>query len=695
MKKYGIDAIRNVGLFGHQGSGKTSLAEAMLFASGSIDRMGRTDDGTATTDFDPEEARRHISINVGLAPCEWQGKKINVIDAPGYLDFQGEVRSALKVVDAAILVTPAQSDIEVGFEIAWEAAASGHCSRAVFVNKMDRENADYFAVVDKLRARYGNAIAPVQIPIGAADGFKGVVDLVHMKAYEGVGREFKEVPIPGDLQATAEEYRAKLVESAAEGDDELLEKYFETETLTDEEVVRGLHEGIDAGKVVPVLCGSAAKNMGAAALMNLIAEAFPNPTEVGDAVGKTPDGKDATRSASESEPFSALVFKTLADPFVGQLTYFRVMSGKISSDSHVWNSNSKKDERIGQLYVIKGKNQEPATEVGAGDIGAVAKLASTHTGDTLCDAAKQIVLDGVEFPKPIYEIAVVAKTKVDEDKLGPAMQRVASEDPAFHFHRDPVTGQTVMSGMGETHLNIVVEKLKKFGANVDIVPLKVPYRETIQMKAEGQGKHKKQSGGRGQYGDCWIRLEPLPRGGGFEYVDAIVGGSIPRQYIPAVEKGVVEAMSSGALSGNPVVDIKCTVYDGSYHDVDSSEAAFKMAGIQAFHTVAAKANPIILEPMVTVTVTVPEEMMGDIMGDMSGRRGRILGTESIGNRKTQIKAIVPQSEMLRYAIDLRSISRGRGTFEIEPSHYEEVPAHVAQGIIAEHQKHREEQHSGH
>ena len=692
MKKYGIDAIRNVGLFGHQGSGKTSLAEAMLFTAGGIDRMGRTDDGTATTDFDPEEVKRHISINIGMAPCEWQGKKINAIDVPGYLDFQGEVRSAMRVVDAAILVTPAQNELEVGFEIAWDIAAAGNCPRAVFISKMDRENADFFAVVERLRAAYGNAIAPVQIPIGQADKFDGVVDLLHMRAFTGAGKEFKEIPIPDDLKDTADRYRAMLVESAAEGDDALLEKYFETESLTDDEVVHGLHEGIDAGRVVPVVCGSASRNMGAGALMNLIAEAFPNPTEMGDATGKTPDGQPATRKPSESEPFSAIVFKTLADPFVGQLTYFRVFSGIIRSDSHVWNSTSGKDERIGQLYVVKGKNQEPAAEIGAGDIGAVAKLANTHTGDTLCDQGKQIILDAPAFPNPIFETAIVAKTKVDEDKMGPALQRVAAEDPAFHFRRDPVTGQTVMSGMGETHLNIVVEKLKKFGANVDTVPVKVPYRETIQSHAEGQGRHKKQTGGRGQYGDCWIKLDPLPRGEGFVFEDKIVGGAIPRQYIPAVEKGVVESMQTGILAGNPVVDVKCTVYDGSYHDVDSSEMAFKLAGILAFNTVAAKANPVILEPMITVAVTVPEGMMGDVMSDLSGKRGRIIGTEPAAKGKTTIRATVPQSEMMRYAIDLRSITRGRGTFETEPSHYEEVPAHVAQQIITEYQKHREEQH---
>lgn len=690
MKKYAIEAIRNVGLFGHQGTGKTTLAEAMLYTAGGIDRMGRSDEGTATTDFDPEEARRQISINVGIAPCEWGANKINVVDVPGYLDFQGEVRAALKVVDAAVLLTLAQGDVEVGFEIAWELAAAMNKPRAVFVNRMDRENADYFGVLEYLRGHYGNCIAPVHIPIGQAESFEGLIDLLHMKAYTGVGRDFHEVPIPDNLKDVAQEYRDKLVESAAEGADDLMEKFFEAGTLTDEEVVRGLHEGIDAGRVVPIMCGSTVKNMGAATLMNLIAEAFPNPTELGNVKGKTPDGQPAERRPAESDPLSALVFKTLADPFVGQLTYFRVFSGRIASDSHVWNSNSGKDERVGQLFVVRGKAQEPASEIGAGDIGAVAKLAHTHTGDTLCDQSKQLILDGIQFPNPIFEIAVTAKTKVDEDKMGPAMQRVAAEDPTFHFRRDADTGQTVLSGMGETHLNIVVEKLKKFGANVDIHPVKVPYKETIQATAQGQGKHKKQSGGRGQYGDCWIKLEPLPRGGGFEFVDAIVGGSIPRQYLPAIEKGVVEAMQGGILSKNPVVDVKCTVYDGSYHDVDSSEAAFKMAGILAFNNVAPKASPVILEPLLTVSVTVPEEMMGDVMGDLSGKRGRIIGTESVGNHRTCVKATVPAAEMLRYAIDLRSISRGRGTFEQEFSHYEEVPAHVAQDIIAEYPKHREE-----
>jgi elongation factor G len=689
MKSYGIKALRNVGLFGHQGSGKSSLAEALLFTSGAIDRMGRVDDGTAATDFDPEEQKRRISINSALAPCEWHDTKINIVDVPGYLDFQGEVKSALCVVEAAILVTPAQTEPEVGFEIAWDLAADRNLPRAVFVNKMDRENADYQQVVQTLRDRYGNAIAPVQLPIGSAEGFKGVIDLVEMKAFIGSGKEVDCQDIPAEYQAEAQKYRELLVESAAEGDDELMMKYLEGEELTHDEVVRGLHEGIDAGKVVPVLCGSALKDIGMTDLLDIIVHEFPNPTEVGTIHGVHPQTKaEEKRDATDTAPFSALVFKTIADPFLGTLNYFRVMSGVLKGGATVLNSSRGKEERIGQLYYARGKNQEAAGEIHAGDIGVTAKLADTHTGDTLCDPAKPIVLDSMDFGEPIFEQAIVAKTKVDEDKMGPALQRVVMSDPAFKFHRDPETSQTIIAGAGETHLNIVVERMKKFGANVEVVERRVPYRETITMKAEGQGRHKKQTGGRGQFGDCHIRMEPN-RGKGFEYVDAIVGGSIPRQFIPAVEKGVRQALETGIQAGYPAVDIKVTCYDGSYHDVDSSEAAFIMAGIIAFNTVAAKAGPILMEPILNVEVLIPEGMLGDVMSDLTGKRGRIVGTEAAGKGKVLLKATVPHAEMLRYAIDLRSITRGRGTFRVEPSHYEEVPAHLAQGIIANHKKERE------
>lgn len=692
MQSYGIRAIRNVGLFGHQGAGKTSLTEALLFTSGAIDRLGRTDDGTTSSDFDPEEQKRHISINIALAPCEWHDTKINVVDVPGYLDFVGEVKSALRVVESAILVTPAQGTPEVGFETAWDLAAASNLPRAVFVNKMDRENADYGQVVQTLRDRYGNCVAPMQIPIGSAESFKGVIDIVEMKAFIGTGKDVECSEIPAELAAEAQRYRELLVESAAEGDDELIEKFLSGEELTHDEVVRGLHEGIDAGKVVPVLCGSALKDIGMTDLLDIIVHEFPNPTEVGVIHGRNPQtGAEDRRDATDTAPLSALVFKTVADPFLGTLSYFRVFSGVLKGGSTVLNSSRGKEERVGQLYYVHGKAQEATGEIHAGDIGVTAKLADTHTSDTLCEPTKPIILDGIDFDAPVFEQAIVAKTKVDEDKMGPALQRVAISDPTFAFHRDPETSQTIISGAGETHLSIVVERLKKFGANVEVVEQKVPYRETITQKAEGQGRHKKQTGGRGQFGDCWIRLEPN-RGNGFEYVDAIVGGAIPRQFIPAVEKGVRQAMDTGIIAGYPVVDIKATCYDGSYHDVDSSEAAFIMAGILGFNTVAQKAGPTLLEPIMNVDILIPEEMLGDVMSDLTGKRGRIVGTESAGKGKTLLKATVPQAEMLRYAIDLRSITRGRGSFSAKLSHYEDVPQHIAQTIIANHKKEREAEH---
>lgn len=689
MKSYGIQSIRNVGLFGHQGVGKTSLADALLYVSGAIDRLGRTDDGTTTCDFDPEEQKRRISINVSLAPCEWHDTKVNIVDVPGYLDFQGEIKSALCVVEAAILVTPAQGEPEVGFENAWDLAAEQNLPRAVYVNKMDRENADFQQVVQALRSRYGNCIAPLQLPVGSAEKFVGVIDLLEMKAFIGTGKDVECSEIPPDCMEEALRYREILIESAAEGDDELIEKFLNGDSLTHDEVVRGIHEGIDAGKVVPVLCGSATKDIGMTDLLDIIVHEFPNPLEVEHIHGKHPQtGEPVKLETTDTAPLSVLVFKTIADPFLGMLNYFRVMSGTMKMGATVLNSTRGKEERIGQLYYARGKNQDATGEIHVGDIGATAKLSDTRTGDTLCDPGKPILLDSMSFGMPIFEQAVVAKSKVDEDKMGPALQRVANSDPTFQHHRDPETAQTIIAGMGDTHLAIVIERLKKFGANVEVVERKVPYRETVSTRAEGQGRHKKQTGGRGQFGDCWVRVEPN-RGAGYQYVDAVVGGSIPRQYIPAVEKGVHLAMATGIQAGYPVVDVKVTCYDGSYHDVDSSEAAFIMAGIQAFNNVAAKAGPTLMEPILEVDVLLPEMMLGDVMSDLTGKRGRISGTEAAGKGKTRLKATAPQSEMLRYAIDLRSITRGRGSFDSRLSHYEEVPAHIAQTIIANHKKERE------
>jgi elongation factor G len=692
MRRYKVEALRNVALAGHGGAGKTSLTEALLFDSGGIDRPGRPDDGTATTDFDPDETRRHMSINAALAPCEWREHKINVLDTPGYADFVGEVEGALRVADALVLVIAGPAGVEVGTETAWGLAEERKLPRLVFINKMDRENADFGRALTSLRDVFGKAVVPIQAPIGAEDRFEGVVDVVHSKAYTGSGREAREAPVPADLEATVQEYRDQLMELAAESDDELITKYLDGEPLTDDELVRGLIASVKSGSAVPVLCGSASRNIGIQPLLDALIQFVSSPAETEPAPGQNPQSKaEEVRKAAESEPLSALVFKTLSDPYVGKLTYFRVYSGVMRSDSHVHNTTKDHDERIGQLFYVRGKAQEPTPEIPAGDMGAVAKLQVTGTSDTLADRAKPIVYPRIEFPQPSFSAAIVAKTKADEDKMGPALARMTEEDPTFQFRRDLETGQTVVSGVGEAHLDIIVGRLKrKFGVDVNVEELRIPYRETIQGKVKIQGRHKKQTGGRGQFGDCWLELEPLPRGEGFHYVDAIVGGSIPRQYIPAVEKGVQEAMEHGVLAGYPTVDMKVTCYDGSYHDVDSSEMAFKLAGALAFRTGATKASPVLLEPVVNAEIVVPEQYMGDVISDMNTKRGRILGMEPIGNGKQLIKAVAPQSEMMRYAIDLRSIARGRGSFRLEPSHYEEVPAHIAQQIVEKAKKEREE-----
>ncbi|MFA6665497.1 MAG: elongation factor G [Armatimonadota bacterium] len=693
MKSYTADSIRNVALVGHGGCGKTSLAEALLFVSGGIDRLGRVDEGTTASDYDPDEIKRKISINATPVPCEWQGVKVNFIDTPGYADFVGDVKSTLRVVEGALLVVCAVSGIEVGTENGWAFAQENGISRAFFVNKMDRENADFYSVADALKLRFGARVVPVQLPIGAAETFGGVVDLLSMKAYTGSGKDASEGPVPADMADTVAKYREALVEAAAENDDELLSKYLDGEELTNEEIIRGLEIGVRAGDVFPVFCGSAAKNIGVTDLLNEIVRSFPSAAESGAEAGVNPQtDAEEERKPADSEPFAGLVFKTLADPYVGKLTYFRVYSGVLKSDTHSYNSTKGVDERVGQIYFTRGKAQIPVAEVHAGDIAAVAKLTETVTGDTLCDKAKPIRFAPIAFPEPVFSVAIQAKTKADEDKLGPALQKLGDEDPTFKHRRDAETGQTLISGLGETHVDIIVDRLKrKFGVEVEVSTPKIPYRETITLAAKAQGKHKKQSGGRGQYGDAWVELEPQERGKGFEYVDAVVGGAIPRQYIPAVEKGIREAMERGILAGYPVVDIKATVYDGSFHPVDSSEMAFKMAGILAFQAAAEKAGPVILEPVMSVEVIVPEEYMGDVIGDLNGKRGRILGMEPLEGGRQLIKAMVPQSEMQRYAVDLRSIARGRGTFHAELSHYEQVPAHVAQQIIEQHKKEKSEE----
>jgi elongation factor G len=690
MKKYPIESIRNVALVGHGGTGKTSLAEAMLYTAGAISRLGRVDDGTSTGDFDPEEVQRKISINLSVLPCEWKGAKVNLIDTPGYPDFVGDVIGAMRAVEAALLVVDGTGSIDVGTETAWDLATEAGITKLFFVNKLEKENTDFYRTLEALRQRFGTSVAPLQLPIGAEDKFVGVVDLLTHKAYQWDNGKIVSVDMPAEMQAQISKMREALIESVAEMDDSLMEKYFDEGTLTDEEIAKGLEMGLRAGKVVPVLCGSAMKMVGVDTLLDFIISSVPSPASVPPVKGVNPSGTEETRAPND--PFCALVFKTMADPYVGKLTYFRVFSGSIRSDSHVYNANKEREERVGQIYFIQGKNQIPTPEIGAGDIGAVAKLQETATGDTLCDKVHPIILKSIEFPEPVYSLAVKAKTKADEDKLGPALQKLAEEDPTFQTYRDQEIGQTLIRGLGETQLDIMVERLKrKFGVEVETETPKVPYRETITTTAEAQGRHKKQTGGRGQFGDCWIRLEPLPRGSGYEFVDQIVGGAIPRQFIPSVDKGIRDAMSQGILAGYPVVDVRAVCYDGSYHTVDSSDLAFQLAGRLAFRAAAEKANPVLLEPIYEMEIIVPEEFMGDVIGDLNSKRGRVLGMEPLGGGRQKIRAHVPQAEIQRYSIDLRSIARGRGKFSAKFSHYEEVPPNVAQTIIAEAERARKEE----
>jgi len=694
MKQYALEQIRNVALAGHGGSGKTTLAEHLLYIAGHIDRIGTIEAGNTTSDFDPEEQRRKISLSTTLLPIEWDGHKINLLDTPGFPDFIGELYSALQVVDAVVLVAPAQAELEVGFENAWELCEARKLPRFIFVNKMERDGADYRGLVNHLRSIYGNRIVPLQVPIGAESQFQGVVDVLHQKAYLGKDRDITPSPIPEEVQDLVERARELLMEAAAETDDVLLEKYLGGDTLTDEELVHAFHEGVRTGQIVPVLCGSAALGEGLAPLLQAIVELAPSPAEA-----PAPIAKDLRKDElielkpDPNAPLAAFVFKTTADPFVGKLTFFRVYSGTLKGDSQVYNAQKERDERIGQVFYMRGKNQIATTEVRAGDIGVVAKLQETGTGHTLCDKSRPVAIEPIKMPEPIYTVAVVAKSKADEDRLGPALARLQEEDPTFHARRDPETGQTLLSGMGDLHLEVIIDKLKrKFNTEVETVELRIPYRETITRPVQRvEGKFKRQTGGRGQYGHCFINMEPLPRGSGIEFTESIVGGAIPKNYIPAIEKGIREAAEKGIQAGFPATDFKVNVVDGSYHEVDSSDQAFRIAGSLAFQEAAAKAAPVILEPILEVEVDVPEAFTGDVMGDLNGRRGRISGIESLGNGRQLIRANVPMSEMTRYALELRSITRGRGRFRTRFSHYEEAPPNVAQPLIEKYKREREAQ----
>ena len=689
MKRYSSDKIRNVAVLGHGGVGKTSLVEAMLFAAKAVDRLGRVEDGTTTTDFDPEEIRRKITVNAALAPLEWREWKANLIDTPGYPDFIGEVVGALRVVEAALVAVDATAGPEVQTDKVWALAGKERLCRMVVVSRMDRENAAFPRVVEALTERFGRQVVPVQWPIGAAAAFSGVIDLIAMAGH-GASGPIALQSIAAEVTTAATAARDRLVEAVAESDDKLTEIYLEKGELEPEALVAGLRAGVRAGKLTPVLCGAAPKGIGVAALLDALTYLLPSPAEREPMAAHNAKGVETTLAPTEGGTLAAQVFKTMADPYVGKLSYLRVFSGTLKSDSQVWNGNKGKAERIGQLFFLRGKHQEPAPEIGAGDIGAVAKLAETSTGDTLTDKDRAVILPPVEFPKPAMALAIEPKSKADEDKLGAALTRLVEEDHTLHVQRDSEMKQTVLSGMGESHLEIVADRLKrKFGVEVALSVPRVPYRETVRAHARVQGKYKRQTGGRGQYGDCWIEMDPKPHGEGYEFVDKIFGGAIPRNFIPAVEKGIKEAMEEGVIAGYPVVDIRITLVDGSYHEVDSSEMAFKIAGSMAFKKAMQEARPVMLEPIMDLAVQVPEEQMGDIIGDLNSKRARIQGMEPGSDGTSIVRAQVPMGEMLRYASDLRSITGGRGTFEIQFSHYDEVPAHIAERVTAEARKQKE------
>jgi elongation factor G len=692
LNTYDAKDIRNVLFVGHGGSGKTTLLEAMLFTSGQITRMGTVEDGTTVSDHDPDEQRKGISVSLSMAPVLWKDVKINVLDAPGYADFVGDLRSAVRAADAVILVVSAVDGVEVQTEYAWELAVEEGLPRAIFVNKLDRERANFQATLDQLVSAFGNQVAPFELPIGQEHEFEGVADLLHEKADRyPAGPHAEESEWPDDLHAAADPAREKLMEAVAESDDALIERYLEEGTLPEEDIVRGAREGFANARLAPVIVGSASRAIGVDRLLDFIVEEFPSPLDRGPITVVAKDGSEQQRACDADGPLTAFVFKTLSDPFVGHITMFRVFSGRLRPDSNVHDATQGTDERIGQLFTLVGKEHEPMPEVSAGDIGAVAKLQHAHTGDTFSIKDDPVQLPAVDLPEPLLAYAISPRTKGDEDKLANGLSRLREEDPTFQIHRNEETHQTVVSGMGEAHLEVNIERLKrKFGVEVESKPAKIAFRETIRTKGTGLGRHVKQTGGHGQYAVCSIEVEPLPGGEGFVFEDKIFGGSIPQGFIPSVEKGIVRTMSEGVISGNPMVDVKVTLVDGKFHAVDSSDMAFQIAGSLALKEAAEQAGVALLEPIVQLSVVVPDRFTGDVMGDLNAKRGKIQGMEQIGGGKQQINALVPQAEVARYVIDLRSMTGGRGAFSMKFSHYEQLPQHLAQKVIDEHLKAREE-----
>ena len=675
------------------------LIEHMLYTANATDRVGSVEAGNTQSDFDPLEIRRKISLSSSVLPLEWHGCKINLIDVPGYPDFIGELHCVARAVESFILVCEAKRDLDVGFELAWEIAEQYGLAKCIFVNKLERDNADYEGLIETLHTRYGRSVVGVQIPIGHQAAFSGVLDLPRMKVYKGKDRGVEIEDIPSGYAEEADYRREKMMDAAAEGDDDLALKYLEGEDLTEDEVEHGLLVGVERGRVIPVTVGSAMSGIGVATLLDRIIKELPSPVEAPKDINGMSihhSGGHAVGANDEKAPLSALCFKTTADPFVGKINYLRVFDGAIRVDDMVSNVNREGDERLHNLFYPHGKTQEPATHVGAGDICAVAKLTNTHTGDTLAGPKSKIMLAPIEMPEPIYRIAIAPKTKADEDKLPTALEKLMDEDPTFRAYRDSSAHQEIIEGMGDIHLDTLIERLKaKFGISVTLEDAKVPYKETVRGKSKAQGRHKRQSGGKGQFGDCWIELEPLGRGEGFIFENKVVGGAIPKNFIPAIEKGIRETMEHGFVAGFPAMDFKVTVVDGSYHDVDSNEMAFKMAGAIAIRAAIEKSDPVILEPIIEVEVDVSDDVVGDVVGDLNGRRGQLLGMDQVSTGKSRIRAMVPMANMTRYALDLRSITKGRGRFRQHFAHYAELPFLEQQALVTAFEKQRIEHESHH
>ncbi|NLG88605.1 MAG: elongation factor G [Clostridiaceae bacterium] len=692
MKGFSVDKIRNVCLLGHGGAGKTTLAEALLFEAKAIDRFGSVVNGSTVMDYDPEEVKRQISTNTSLAPLEWKGCKINIIDTPGYFDFIGEMKQGLRVADGAIILASAKDGVEVGTEKAWQEVTDQHIPKLFFVNKIDEEHADFFKVFEQLQQMFGKSVIAFELPIMESGSFAGVVDVATMKAKRFNGKDYTVTDIPGGMADMVEQYREGLIEAVAETNEDLMEKYFSGESFSDEEILNALKAGVKAGDIAPVFCGSAVNQAGVKLLLDAIVDYVPAFSERGKVTAKDKSsGETVQLNVSENEALSALVFKTIVDPFVGRISYIKVMSGVLNSDSTVYNSKKDKNERVAQLFLVKGKQQINTDKLVAGDIGAVAKLMVTETNDTLCTKEKPVILPEIEFPQPMLSMAVVPKTKGDEEKISAGLTKLMDEDPTFKVELNSETKQTLIYGIGDQHLDLILSKLRtKFKVDVELSAPRIPYRETIRAKVKAQGRHKKQTGGHGQFADVWIEFEPGPTED-LVFEEKIFGGAVPKQFFPAVEKGLRESIQKGVLAGYPVVNLKATLYDGKYHPVDSSEMAFKIAANLAYKEGLPKASPVLLEPISHVEVFVPESYMGDVIGDLNKRRGRILGMNPVGNGMQQVIAEVPDAEMFKYATDLRSITQGRGSFTMKFERYEEVPPNIAEKIIAEASKNKEEE----